>query len=71
MIRVDSIGLLNVSQPSLAHGRTELISQIVNPFRNCSTFRDPNMIRKTQINANLSTSYNKHNNINNFNNFNN
>ncbi len=69
--KVGSIGLRNVSQPSLAHCRTELISQIINQFRNCSTFIDPNMVRKTQINANLSTSYNKSNNINNFNKHNN
>ena len=55
IIIVDSIGLLNVGKPPPSHGRTELVSQIVNSFRNCSTFLDPNMVRKTQISANLST----------------
>ena len=67
----NSIGLPDISQPSLAHCRTELISQIINPFRNCSTFIGPNMIRNTQINADLAKSYNKNNNINKHNNINN
>jgi hypothetical protein len=48
------IGLPNESQPSLSHGRTELISQIFNPVCNCSTFIDPNVIGNTEISVNLS-----------------
>jgi multidrug efflux pump subunit AcrA (membrane-fusion protein) len=48
--------LLNISQPSrLRHGLTELISQIVDLFSNCSTFVHPNVVRKTEINQYLST----------------
>jgi hypothetical protein len=55
------------SQPSLSHGRMELISQIFNLFCNCSTFIDPSCIRNTEISENLSTKCNKHNNSNNIN----
>jgi hypothetical protein len=67
LISIGRIGLPNVSQPSLSHGRTELISQTFNQFCNCSTFIDLNVIRNTEISANLSTKCNKHNNSNNIN----
>ena len=67
IIRDGNIGLLNVLKPTLLHGRTELVSQIVNSFCNCSTFLDPNMVWKTQLSANLSTICNNYNNINNIN----
>jgi hypothetical protein len=51
---LNSIGLLDVSQPSRSHGRTELITKVINLFSNCSTFVHPNVVRKTEINAYLS-----------------
>ena len=71
LISDGNIGLLNVVKPTLSHGRTELVSQIVNSFCNCSTFLDPNMVWKTQLSANLSTICNYYNNINNIKNYNN
>ena len=59
------MGLLDVSQPSRLHGRTELITKIINLFSNCSTFVNPNVIRKTEISAYLLKMFNKHNNSNN------
>ncbi len=67
-------GLLDVSQPSRSHGRTELITKIVNPLSNCSTSVHPNVTRSTRTfehnannhnNSNFVNNYKKHNNHNN------
>ncbi len=63
---IGRLGLLDVSQPSRLHGQTELITMIVNPLSDCSTFVHPNV---TKINAYLRTKSNNHKNGNNVNNY--
>ena len=47
------IGLRDVSKPTRSHGRTELISQIVNLLSDCSALVRPNVVRNTQITTKL------------------